>query len=130
MAGGAVQYKVDGAKQLRRAMKRAGLDVADLRSVHKQIAELVVGPAKAASPVRTGRLRDSVRPGATQTAAIVRAGRSKIPYAGPIHWGWPARNIKAQPFLVEAAHDTESRWLKLYADALDDIIETIERSTP
>ncbi|AEV51845.1 hypothetical protein RoPhRRH1_gp11 [Rhodococcus phage RRH1] len=43
-----------------------------------------------------------------------------------IHWGWPQRNIAAQPFLSEAAQATESTWSELYWDELQRLIESIE----
>ena len=33
---------------------------------------------------------------------MVRAGFARVPYAGPIHFGWRKRNIQPQPFLYEA----------------------------
>jgi hypothetical protein len=58
------------------------------------------------------------------------AGSASVPYAGPIHWGWPDRHIPAQPWIAAAAQDTQSQWLSEYQDALDQIIATIERTTP
>ena len=49
-----------------------------------------------------------------------------MPYAGPIHWGWPARNIKAQPFVVEAAQATEAEWVAMYEAEVDRILERVE----
>jgi hypothetical protein len=41
-----------------------------------------------------------------------------VPYAGPIHWGWPSRGIAAQPFVSDAAVRTETVWLPIYAAEL------------
>ncbi len=59
-------------------------------------------------------------------AAIIRAGKKSVPYAGVIHWGWPRKNIVAQPWLTEAAASTESTWVDAYTEAVDEILETIE----
>jgi hypothetical protein len=63
----------------------------------RQVAQLVV---RAAPPARRTAPARSPPPAgrAGQTAAVVRAGRASVPYAGPIHWGWPSRHITAQPF--------------------------------
>jgi phage gpG-like protein len=53
-------------------------------------------------PVLTGRLRDSIRAGRGKTKAVVRAGGAQVPYAPIIHYGYPARNIQARPYLLEA----------------------------
>jgi hypothetical protein len=49
-----------------------------------------------------------------------------VPYAGPIHWGWPARHIKAQPWLADTAASTQSTWEGTYLSALEHIIDSIE----
>jgi hypothetical protein len=114
-AGG---VRVEGARELRRTLKRAGDDLSDLKDTHATVARIVAG---AATPPRgpTGRLAASVRGSGTKTASVVRAGRKAVPYAGPIHWGWRRRNIEAQPFLTTAAASTEPRWVGLFAEALD-----------
>jgi hypothetical protein len=67
-----------------------------------------------------------VRGSGTQAAAIVRAGRAAVPYAGPIHWGWPSRHIKAQPWLYDAAVASQEQWTGVYLAALEKIIDDIE----
>jgi hypothetical protein len=120
---------VDGARQLRAALKRAGADVQDLKEAHAKVARLVADRARPATPHRTGRLGRDVRPGATRAAAVVKAGRKAIPYAGPIHFGWPARGIQAQPWITEAAEASQGAWEDVYLAALDQIIHTIEGTT-
>ena len=48
----------------------------------------------------------------------MRAGGAKVPYAGVQEWGWGRRHIPAQPYLVPAAHETESQWVALYQKAV------------
>lgn len=124
MAAPALQ--VQGARQLRASLKAAGLSVQDLKDAHAAVAEQVARDSAATVPRRTGRLAASVRPSGTQTAAIVRAGRKAVPYAGPIHWGWPKRNIKAQPWLADTAARTQNTWEATYLAALEHIIDRIE----
>lgn len=118
--------RVDGARQLRASLKRAGISVQDLKDAHKAAADIVKAEAEPRAPRRTGRLAASVRASGTQSAAVVRAGRKAVPYAGPIHWGWPARNIAANPWIFEAAQRTESTWTRTYLAAVEQIIDTIE----
>jgi hypothetical protein len=124
MPGPALQ--VEGARQLRASLKRAGLDVQDLKAAHRAVADMVARESRASAPHRTGRLAASVRGAGTQREAIVRAGRKTVPYAGPIHWGWPSRHIAAQPWLYETAQRTEHTWAGTYLDALEHIIDRIE----
>jgi hypothetical protein len=123
------QLQVEGLKQLRRELKAAGVSLQDLKDAHAEVAALVIGRAHFTpkNPGRsTGRLAGSVRGSGTQSAAIVRAGRASVPYAGPIHWGWPSRNITAQPWLWDAAQDSRDEWTGLYLTALEKIIDSIE----
>lgn len=116
--------RVEGARQLRASLKRAGVELSDLKKAHAEVAQLVA--SRAVAPNRTGRLAGSMRSSGTQSAAIVRAGGSSVPYAGPIHWGWEARNITAQPWIAEAAEAAQDQWAGVYMDALEHIIDKIE----
>ena len=117
--------RIEGARELRATMKKAGDDLTDLKTANAQVAGIVAPVAAGAAPVRTGRLAATVRPAGTKVAAIVRAGRAAVPYAGPIEFGWPGHNIAAQPFIVPAAHDTEPQWTEVYWQAVNRIINRI-----
>lgn len=108
-------------------MKKAGVDLTELKATNAKVAGIVATRGRGEAPVGpTGRLAGSVRPGATKTMAVVRAGYARVPYAGPIHWGWPKRNIEAQPFLSEAATSTEGTWSDVYMSFMDRVINQIE----
>lgn len=130
--------RVDGARELRSALKKAGLDLKDdIKAAHKDVASIVVARARVLVPVAPatmttaspGLLRDSLRPAGTQTAAIARAGKKRVPYANPIHWGWFKRNIKPNLFLTRAASETEPKWVAEYEAKFDKVLEEIENST-
>lgn len=109
--------EVRGAANLRRTLKKAGLDLEDLKEAHADAAKVAERAAR--PPVRTGALAATVRSSGTKTAAIIRAGRAAVPYAGVIHWGWPKRGIPSRPFLSEAAQRTEPRWIPIYDRAIE-----------
>ena len=125
MADRGIVVEVEGAAQLRRTLKAAGDDFADLKAVHADVSRYVAARAAATAPRRSGRLAGSLRGSAAKTSATVRAGGARVPYANPIHWGWPARNIAAQPFLVNTAHQTEPSWLDYYRREIDRILGTV-----
>ncbi len=114
-----VGVEVDGVRQLRRiAIKVAGPDAKKaLRTGHKETAGLVAPTAKRNAPKRTGNLANNVRPLGTVTKAQVAVGGSKAPYAGPIHGGWPERNIEPNPFITDAVSE---EWTEIYA-AFEDL---------
>lgn len=117
--------RVVGADKLRAGLKRAGDDLEDGKEVHASIAGVVA--RRADPPVgSSGRTAASVRPGATKRQAIVRAGRASIPYVGPVHYGWPARNIEPNTWLVDAAMETEPVWFPLYEQYVQRSLDKIE----
>jgi len=124
---GGVTVKVDGAAQLRRTLRRAGHDLGDLGDLHAQVGGIVVGEADAWAPRGpTGALAGSIRAWKAKTSAIVRAGGAKVPYAGVQEWGWPARNIRAHPYLTTAAKATEPTWTEVYTAGVDRILATVK----
>lgn len=125
-AGGNGYLQLKGAKELARGLKQAGADLKDLRQINKEAAQIVVPEAKSLAPKgKTGKLAASVRAGATQKAGVVRVGSKRVPYAGPINYGWPKHNIKPTMFANKAAKNTEPQWTQLYQDAVQKIIDRI-----
>jgi hypothetical protein len=116
---------VEGARELRATLRKAGDDLGDLRDVHATVSRYVALCSAAIAPRRSGRLAGNVRGSSLKTSAVVRAGGAAVPYAGPIHWGWPARSIVAQPFMVDAAHITEPTWSRWYLAKVEQIVERI-----
>lgn len=122
----AESVKVEGGARLRRTLKQAGADLSALTDAHAAAAKLVADRARTAAPRRSGKLAQTIRPSGTKTRAVVRAGYKSVPYAGPIHWGWPRRNITAQPFLAETAARTEPTWLGIYMQAVNKTIDQVD----
>lgn len=118
--------QVIGAKELRRTLKRAGSNMDDLKDAHAAAGAIVVAAGRTTAPRRSGSLAGTVRSSRAAASAVIRAGGASVPYAGPIHWGWPARGIAAQPWLSEAATSTEPEWTAAYEKAVDQILATIQ----
>lgn len=117
--------KVVGLNELVRTMKRAGLDITELKDAHHRAGEIVAQYAETIVPRRSGRLASSIRAAKQVRRARVQAGRASVPYAAPIHWGWPRRNIAANPFLSDAARATESHWRTEYEHAIEDALSKV-----
>ena len=131
MAGEKGYVKVEGGKELRRALKRAENDVekAALKAAHKEAAMVVAKKATQEVPKKSGTLAASIRASGTMTKGIVRAGRSSVPYAGVIHFGWPRRNITPQPYLYEAADDRVDEVVDIYLSRVNDILDRIAKES-
>lgn len=121
------EFEVKGGRELRRSLKQVEDGLKELKAIHKAAADVVVDRAREIVPVgTTGALAQSIRPAGTASAAIVRAGGAKVPYANVIHWGWPRHNIVGQPFLTSAAADTESTWVALYEKRVDELLSKVK----
>lgn len=119
------RFEVEGSRELRATMRKAGANMRDFTAANRTASAIVARDASARAPRLTGALAGSVRAGASQSSGIVRAGGARLPYAGPIHWGWPARNISAQRFATEAAAATEPTWSEVYFAELERIINGV-----
>lgn len=86
---------VEGLDEMLRDLRKAGAAIEDLKRVNDQIASAVSGDAHSEVPVRSGKLRASIRPSSTAKAAAVKAGNAGVAYAGPIHFGWSTRGLGA-----------------------------------
>ncbi|RAV33531.1 hypothetical protein [Corynebacterium heidelbergense] len=138
--------RVRGGKRLRRTLRKAGVDLKRLKAANKAAAEIAKSAAVAATPVggpykkagrgrpRTGgRLKATVRSFASQRSGQIRAGNaSRVPYAAPVHWGWPrtkgvqGSGIRPNPWMSTAAKATEPAWLKEYERHVDAIIDSVK----
>lgn len=114
-----VHVEVPGLRKLRRDLRAMGDDLADLRAASTEAAGIVADAASDRAPHLSGKLAASVRASNTTTGARVAAGGPTVPYAGPIHWGWPAHNIAPHPFIPDAAEATEDRWVGVYVSHLE-----------
>lgn len=115
--------RVEGAAELRRTLKAAGDDLSDLKEAHRQVGTFVLTSAAPRVPRRTGALSASGRPGVTQNGAVIRYRK---PYARPIHWGWPRRNIAPQPWAYSTAVETRPQWTQLYLAAVNKVLARIQ----
>ena len=122
--------RVDGARELRRAIKQAErVELIDeLKKANREAADLVAYEAQTIVPVKSGRLLESIRASGTQAAGIVRAGRASIPYAGAIHFGWLAQGIEPNPYLYDAADARVDEVLTRYEEAVDRVLATLNTS--
>lgn len=92
----AASIEVDGRARLSASLLSAAGFLGDLGAANAEAAAGVAAAARVRAPVRTGRLRGSIHAAGTRSAGTVTA---TAVYARPIHYGWPARGITAQPYL-------------------------------
>ena len=116
--------RIEGLDALVRTMRKAGVDISELKAAHIRAGQIVADRAAELAPRRSGKLAGSVRPAKQAKRARIQAGSAKVVYGNPIHWGWPARNIEANPFISNAAQQTEPEWTKAY---LEDVQAALDK---
>lgn len=115
--------EVEGARKLRRQLKAFQSGIDGLKEVHREAGELVGDLAAQFVPVRTGLLQSTIRVSGQAAGAVVRAGFGRVPYAGPIHFGWPSRGIAPSPFLYDALDIRHDEVIAMYNDRVGDLIK-------
>lgn len=79
--------RITGLNETIRALRRLGVEANDFKEVMYDIGNKVVEEAKALTPVRTGRLRDSIRASKAQRKSVIRGGSARVPYASFVEFG-------------------------------------------
>ena len=119
--------EIEGLREIQRDMRRLGDDTKmAMKPTHQQAADLVAEGARRRAPVRSGRLRKSIKGTAVMTGGRVRigyGGGEPSLYAGPIHFGWPARLIRPQPFVYDELDDRRAEVVQLYAERITQLIK-------
>jgi HK97 gp10 family phage protein len=116
-----VQIRLEGQAQFRRQLRLLSDGTEDLKEAHTDAAKLVENEARPNVPVRSGALQGSLRSSGTKTRGVVRVGFARVPYAGVVHFGWPARNIAPQPFIYDALDHRRADVIDVYHDRVNEI---------
>lgn len=118
------KIKVEGLATLQKELRQLGGDgMKDaLKALNREAADTVADAARSRIPVRSGNLAATLRTSSTLRTGVVRIGKAKVPYAGPIHFGWPKRHIRPQPFMYDALDARYNEVVELYYDRLNKLI--------
>lgn len=115
-----VGFQVEGLSGAVRDLQRLGLEVDDLKDAFGAIAAEGAELASGFAPRgETGRLAADVRGNRAKSKAVITAGRSSIPYAGAINYGWPKRNIAPAAFMQKADEQLQPRALQMLEDDIN-----------
>lgn len=109
-----------GSDQVAAALSGIAAGLTNLDEASGETARLVVARARRMVPIDTGRLSRSIRGTSTGSTATIA---TNVPYALPVHFGVPARNIKPTPFLLAALASERARILDAYTTNVTRLIE-------
>lgn len=114
---------VTGTDTVARTMRKAGRDLSDLSGANQAAAEIFAALARARAPHVTGALAAQTVAVATKEGAGIA---NELPYFGPIHYGWPQRNIAAQPYVDEAVAESQDQWVAVYEKAAQSAADSVK----
>lgn len=117
--------RVEGLGALVKTLKAAEDNLEDLKAANQTASRIVLEEARHKAPRRTGALAATGRVNKAAKKANVMFGSARVPYANPVHWGWAARHIKAQPFVTTAATSTQPVWIAAYEAEIEKIVNEI-----
>jgi hypothetical protein len=114
--------KVQGLNEALRALKAIGTPTAEVQAAAQEAGEIVASMSRTLVPVKSGKLRATIRAKKQARKVLVSAGNNtKVPYANPIHWGWyydknnfVKKNIMPQPFFAKALGLTRKQVYETY----------------
>ena len=116
--------RVVGLNKAITALQAIGVPKKEIAQASKDAANIVATEARTLVPVRSGKLRDSIRVGGAQRKVVVRAGNeTSVPYGNPIHWGWVRRGIKRNAFFSKAIKKNLSKIQEQYFSEIKRLAE-------
>lgn len=114
--------EIEGLNKLLRALEKLDDEAKQsFKDVGGRVGRLVAEQGREEVPVRSGALQRTIRAANTGRGAKVRAGSAKVPYAGPIHFGWRSRNIEPNNFLYRAVDKKVDVALDMYLEEVHKI---------
>jgi hypothetical protein len=130
--------KVVGLNEAVRALRAIGVPSAEIGAASQEAGEIVASAGRTLVPVRTGRLRATIKARKVARKVVVSAGNnSSVPYANPIHFGWnydrknlQAKNIRPRPFFSNALTRTRSHVYKAFFDNMERLFQKYSNRTP
>jgi hypothetical protein len=114
--------KVEGLRDALAALKAIGTPTAEISAAAQQAGEIVANMSRSLVPVRSGRLRATIKSRKQARKVLVSAGNNTtVPYASPIHFGWyydknnfVKKNILPNPFFSKALGITRQQVYETY----------------
>lgn len=115
--------KITGLREVVRSLNQYAGAVDDLKEANSKIASKVAQSAVSIAPKNSGALARSIRGNRAKEKVQIKAGGARVPYAGVIEYGWPAKNINAEPYLRTAAY----RNIQFAIEQFDSNLESLKR---
>jgi HK97 gp10 family phage protein len=113
--------EVHGLNKLTRALKKAGVEIKDLKEANARVGAVVVNASGPLTPRRTDALAGSLRVAQRQSGVVVRAGGGRVKYAKFVEYG--TKWMYPRSYLVKGMNDSQPRWLTEYENELQKVMD-------
>lgn len=110
---------LDGLDELDARLTHAQRGLVDLTEPNRAAAQLAATESTRLAPKASGALAGATRPTVDATSWGLANSR---PYALFVYAG--TRFMRARPWLLDAATDTEDRWLTIVTDHVQQLLDT------
>jgi hypothetical protein len=122
----AIEFSIQGVQEVAIALERIGKGIKGNLELNKELSKTLSQKASAMAPRLTGALASSVVGNPSTERAQIVAGSATVPYAGVIEYGWPNRNISAQPYLRPAVTENLEYIVQKYEESIKGLIVKYE----
>jgi hypothetical protein len=121
MANTTSGVQIKGIKEVVRSLERFGTQAADLKAAFFAIGSMVVAEARSLINTRSGALAASVKASKTKNKSAIRAGSTRVPYAGVIEYGG-YHGIVGQHYLAGGIENKQGETLEAISLELNSLI--------
>lgn len=120
---GAFRVTVEGVQEVVNTLDKFSKEIKSNTELNKELSSTLSQKASAMAPRLTGALASSVVGNPSSDKAQIAAGNQAVPYAGVIEYGWPERNIEAQPYLMPAVNNNIGYIVERYNDSIQKVVK-------
>lgn len=117
------EITITGVEEVKDTLNKLGRDLESNIELNKELSTTLSQKASAMAPRLTGALASSVVGNPSAEKAQILAGSAAVPYAGVQEYGWPLRNIQAQPYLRPAVNNNMGYIIEKYNDSIQKAIK-------
>ena len=119
----AEEITIQGVKEVTDSLNKLGRDLKSNLELNKELSLNLSQKASAMAPKLTGALASSIVGNPSAEKAQILAGSAAVPYAGVIEYGWPKKNIQAQPYLTTTVNNNLGYIVAKYQNSITGMIK-------
>jgi hypothetical protein len=119
----AEEITITGVKEVKDTLDKLGKDLESNIELNKELSTTLSQKASAMAPRLTGALASSVQGNPSAEKAQILAGSNTVVYAGVQEYGWPEKNIQAQPYLRPAVYNNLNYIIEKYNESIQERIK-------